>query len=336
MKFMRRANPLIVVLALTLATLCEFAVSQTSHANYGILRSTDSGKNWKQVFRNDFDTDHLVIDKDGHILACTMIVTSNRMFSELYASSLGGDTWKRVVLPGATSKNDLIFDLLATPDGSVLVLLKGRILRTGDGGLTWTVMASTLPADLSSLKLGPNHSLLGFSKDGLYQSLDDGASWHSLGFEGQMLNGGITLSDGTILVTFQCKLFATSLSQDGSSEWLLPEDDCPNSSQLASDARGNLFANTPHGILKSDLTGKIWHKVLPFEDRVMPFGIAVAPDSDVYAVILKGISSPTLFHSKDEGTTWQAVQKLGPGVTVSQFAFASNGTVYVGLNSFGD
>jgi hypothetical protein len=184
MKFMRRATPFIVVLALTLNMPCEFAISQASHANCRILRSTDSGKNWKQVFRNDFDIDHLVIDRNGHILASTMIVTSNRMFSELYASRLGTDAWKRVVLPGIDSKSELIFDLLATPGGSVFALLKGRILRTGDGGPTWTVVASTLPADLRSLKLGPNRSLLGFSKDGLYQPVDDGKSWHSLGFEG--------------------------------------------------------------------------------------------------------------------------------------------------------
>lgn len=35
---------------------------------------------------SDFDADHLVIDKSGHILATTIMVTANKMFSELYAS----------------------------------------------------------------------------------------------------------------------------------------------------------------------------------------------------------------------------------------------------------
>jgi len=178
--------------------------------------------------------------------------------------------------------------------------------------------------------------MLGISKDGLYQSTDGGKSWHSLGFEDQLLDGGITLPNGTTLVTLRCKLLAVSLPQDIPSEWLLPEDDCPNSGQIASDARGFLFANTPHGVLKSDLTGKKWNKVLAFDNQVMPYGIAVSPNGDIYAVILKGISNPTLFRSNDGGETWQAVQKLGRGVTVSQFAFASDGTVYAGLTSFGD
>jgi photosystem II stability/assembly factor-like uncharacterized protein len=332
----RRATHYIAVLALTVPLLCGIAASQALHPSYGILRSTDNGKSWKQGFRGDFDADHLVIDKSGHILATTMIVTPNKMFSELYASHEGSETWKRVTLPRIAPNGDLVLDLLATPDGSLFALLNKGILRTDDGGSTWTVAATTLPVDFRSLRLGPNHSLLGFSPDGLYQSTDGGKSWQSQGFEDQELDGGITLPNSTVLVTFKCRIFAASLSQDSSSEWPHSEDDCPNSNKLASDAHGLLFANTPHGILKSDVAGKTWKKVLAFKDRVDPFGIAVSPDGDVYAVILKGISSPTLYHSADAGETWQVVQKLGPGVTISQFAFAPDGTVYAGLTSFGD
>jgi photosystem II stability/assembly factor-like uncharacterized protein len=336
MEYIRGATHYITALALTLPLLCGLAASQTLHPSYGVLRSTDNGRSWKQGFRGDFDADHLVIDKSGHILATTMIVTPNKMFSELYASDEDSETWKRVILPKIGANGYLVLDLLATPDGSIFALLPRKILKTDDGGNTWTVVTTTLPVDFGSLKLGPDHSLLGFSKDGLYQSTDGGKNWHSLGFENQELNGGITLRDGTILVSSRCKLFATSLLQDRSREWVLPEDDCPNSNGLASDAHGLLFANTPHGVLKSDLNGKTWKRVLAFKERVMPFGIAVSPGGDVYAVILKGGSSPTLFHSTNAGETWQEVRKLAPGATISQFAFAPNGTVYAGLTSFGD
>jgi photosystem II stability/assembly factor-like uncharacterized protein len=310
-----RATHYISLLALTLPLLCGIAASQTLHSSYGILRSTDNGKSWKQGFRGDFDADHLVIDKSGHILATTMIVTPNRMFSELYASHEGSESWKRVTLPRISPNGDLILDLLATPDGSIFALLNKGILRTVDGGSTWTVAATTMPVAFRSLRLGPNQSLLGFAPDGLYQSTDGGKNWQSQGFEGQELDGGITLPESTVLVTFQCRMFVASLSQARSSEWLHSEDDCPNSHLLASNARGPLFANTPHGVLKFDMAGKTWKKVLAFKDRVEPIGIAVSPDGDVYAVILKGGSCPTLFRSTDAGETWQAVKKLGPGVT---------------------
>jgi len=331
-----RATHYLAVFALTLPLFCGIAASQALHPSYGILRSTDNGKSWKQGFRGDFDADHLVIDKSGHILAVTTTVTPSRMFSELYASHEGSEIWKRVTLPRISPSGDLVMDLLSTPDGSIFALLDKGILRTDDGGNTWTVAATTLPVGLRSLRLGPNDSLLGFSPDGLYESGDGGKNWQSQGFKNQELDGGITLPDGTVLVTFKCRLFAASLSHDRSSEWPHFEDDCPNSKQFAADAHGPLFANTPNGILKFDPAGKTWKKVLAFKDMVAPLGIAVSPGGDVYAVILKGISRPTLFHSADAGETWQAIQKLGPGVTISQFAFASDGTVYVGLTSFGD
>ena len=332
-----RATHRITVLVSMLAILCGIAGSRSSRGQYGILRSTDNGSTWKQVFHGNFDVDHLVIDRGGYILASTMIVTSHKMFSELYASRLDTDVWRRIVLPGDASRSELIFDLIATPDGSVFALLKGTILRTDDGGVTWSIVASTLPADFTSLKVGPNHSLLAISKDGLYQSADVGKSWHSLGFEDQMPDGGTTLSDGTILVTSSCKLFATSLSQDHASEWFLPrEDDCPNVRELASDARGHLFANTRRGIFRSVVTGKTWKKVLGFKEEVIPFGITVAPDGDVFALVLEGDSSPTLFRSIDAGETWLAVRRFGSGTSISQFAFASNGVVYAALTSFGD
>lgn len=336
MKLMLRATHRSARLALTLTLLCCIASPQPSHANFGILRSTDDGKSWKQVFRGDFDVDHLAIDEDGRILASTMIVTPHRIFSELYASLAGSDSWNKLTPPGIGPKGGLILDLLATPDGSVFALLQRRILRTDDGGTTWTVVPSTPPAIPRSLKLGPDNSLLGFTDAGLYQSTDKGKSWHSIGFEDQRLDGGLTLSDGTILVTFQCKLFAASVPQDRSFEWSVPEDACPNSDQFASDTQGLLFANTPGGVLKSDATGKTWKKVLAFKNEVVPLGIAVAPGGEVLAVVLKEASSPTLFRSTDNGETWQMVQELGPGITVSQFAFAPNGTVYAGLTSLGD
>ena len=103
MNIMRRAIPLIVVLALTLLSGRGIAFSQTSDAFYGILRSTDSGKSWKQVFRGDLDIDHLVIDKGGNILASTMNVKSSSMFSELYVCHPGTGEWKKVDLPATAT-----------------------------------------------------------------------------------------------------------------------------------------------------------------------------------------------------------------------------------------
>jgi hypothetical protein len=335
-KCVSRATHCIVVLALALPLFCGIAASQTFQPSYGILRSTNNGKNWTQSFRGNFDVDHLVIDKSGHILAAMMIANHNKVFSELYTSYPGSETWKKVTWPRISPDGDLVRDLLATPDGSIFVLLKKRILRTDDGGSKWTVVATTLPVDFRSLCLGPNGSLLGFSPVGLYASTDGGKNWRSEGFEDQDLDGGITLPDSTVLVTLKCRLIAVSLSKNLSSELTDSEDNCPNSNQFASDAHGLLFANSPHGILRSDVAGKAWKKVLAFKDRVAPFGIAVSPNGDVYAVILEGVSSPVLFHSADAGETWQVVQKLGRGVTISQFAFAADGTVYAGLISFGD
>jgi photosystem II stability/assembly factor-like uncharacterized protein len=336
MKVICRAISCTALLFLTLTLTTGVAFSQSLRAGYGVLRSTDNGKSWKQVFLSNFDADHLVIDKDCNLLASTMIVSSKKMLSELYSFDRASGAWQKLVLPDIDSKGVLISDLLATPAGPVFALVDRKILRTDDGGKTWTISTSSLPAKFRSLQSGPNQLLLGFTSDGLYQSRDEGKSWHLLGFEGQELDGGITLRDGRVVVPLQCKLFVLPVAPEPSYELSLPDKSCRNSNLVASDARGVLFANTSGGVFKSDATGKAWKKTLAFKEGVEPFEIAVAPDGGVFAVVLTGISNPTLFHSTDAGETWQMVRRLGPGVTISQFAFAPDGTIYAGLTSFGD
>ncbi len=343
MKISRCELHCVVVVILAFVLFCGIAISQTLHPSYGILRSTDNGKTWTHIFRNDLDIDHLVIDKNGHILAETMIATAKEMRFELYASSLGSEGWKKIALLGADPKGEPIEDMLATPDGSIFILLKDRILKTNDGGSTWTVVTSTLPRGFRALKLGPDQSLLGLAEDvmfqsngGLFQSTDNGKTWHSLGFADKRLDGAVTLLDGRILVSFRCKLFAVSARQEISSEWSIPEDGCPNVDQFTTGVRGLLFDSTSHGILKTDVAVKNWKKVLANDKEVDPMQISITPDGDLFAVILEGIDNPTLFRSSDAGETWQAIRKLGYGVTVSQFAFAPGGIVYAGLTSFGD
>jgi hypothetical protein len=326
----------IALFFLTPAVLCGMGSSQAKETSFGILSSTDNGKNWKQVFRGDVIVDHLAIDGQGRIIASSMIVTPKIIGSEIYISGPAPEQWRKVSLPGIDTHDSLIYDLLTDTDGSVLALLKGKILRTDDGGVKWTVVASALPASFISFMPGPDSSLLASPSQGIYQSRDKGKNWQSLGFDDQKISSKTALRNSSVLLSLNCRLLVYSIAQERSSELFIPEESCPGYEEFAADSKGSLFANTSHGILKSDAVGKHWEKVLSFREEVSPSGIGAAPNGNLFALILIGTSRITLFRSGDAGMTWEAVRKLGAGVNISQFAYSPDGTIYAGLTSFGD
>ncbi len=333
---MRNAFIRVTLLFLTLAIMYRMGISQSTETDFGILRSMDNGKSWKQVFRGNLTVDNLAIDGHGRILASSMIDKPKGIDSELYVSGPTPEQWRKVLLPGIDPHHSMIYDLITAPDGSVLALLKGKIFRTDDGGITWTVIAPTLPANFVSFMTGPNLSLLAFPSQGVYQSIDNGENWHFSGWDDQKMIGKTLLGDGSFLISSDCKLYTDSISQEHPSELFIPEDSCPGYDEFAADAKGSIYANTSHGVFKSDAAGKHWEKVLTFQKEVSPFGIEVAPNGDLFALDLIGISRITLFRSEDAGLTWKMIQKLSAGVTISKFAYSPNGAIYAGLTSFGD
>jgi len=102
------------------------------------------------------------------------------------ASADSGATWKApFVSPGACA-------LTVGPGGgnAVLALESGALIRTADGGTSWTAAAAPLPAENGSLAASATALYFTNLNDlSLYRSTDHGDSWDPLGTAPGMVNG---------------------------------------------------------------------------------------------------------------------------------------------------
>jgi photosystem II stability/assembly factor-like uncharacterized protein len=163
-----------------------------------ILRSTDGGTSWHQVYAvsslhtTGGITALVQAPSDGHVFYAGHDVYHGGV---LLRSEDGGETWRALPMPD----EPLFFPvaLAAAPDDTrvVSVALQAptgagvRLYRSGDGGQTWAKVGTGLPdgaASASALAIDPSdrHRLflaIQGPSAGVYASGDDGSSWARLG-----------------------------------------------------------------------------------------------------------------------------------------------------------
>lgn len=199
--------------AISASTAWVTAYSTNSAAVLGgVWKTINGGTSWiKQttaLFNNTADSfTNLVYFWDANNGFCQGDPTGG--YFELYTTTNGGTTWTRVPsanIPaplageyGYVHNYDVIGDIIWYGTN------KGRIYKSTDKGLNWTVAQSpltdfggTAASGKYSFKDASNGLLLGSdSTPSLYKTTDGGATWTSVAFVGVMGNNDLAYIPGT-------------------------------------------------------------------------------------------------------------------------------------------
>jgi photosystem II stability/assembly factor-like uncharacterized protein len=244
-----------------------------------IERSDDGGQTWTYLagMPAGFEITALAVSpdfaNDGIVL-----VGGNYAARQLLRSGDRGQTWQTVFdgssVGGAADIGVITFSPNFAGDQTAYAWLQyGGLLRSTNGGQTWTLGSTDKSGDLAqTLALSPDglRLYLGTLYGGLYVSEDAGQSWSDLG-------GNIP----------------------GQHTW---------SSALAFDPANTLFLGTDVGVFRSSDGGQSWASAssgLPVDPNLgTPAGVRALAfhDNHLYAALTQG----GLYVSDDQGQSWRS------------------------------
>jgi photosystem II stability/assembly factor-like uncharacterized protein len=253
----------------------------------------------------------------GHVIALAQAASAPKVFyagtdvAGIFRSDDGGETWsaRNQSLTGrelAIGGVEVAAGLAVAPSDPNLVyaMSESGLLRSRDGGNTWTLLGAA-PA-LNRLSFRLSGSLLGAAGDGLYESGDEGDSWTLLAFEGQYVSSALEDSRGrhTFFATVEPVDGLRSRvwkSTDGGASWQIKFAAEDNFDQLTLDPSrpGTLYMLGNLDMYRSVDEGETWEPLLASQG-FGPVAIAVSANGILYAAVYAfGVA-----HSLDGGETW--------------------------------
>jgi photosystem II stability/assembly factor-like uncharacterized protein len=199
---------------------------------YSTFKTPDGGASWKLVL------DYLHVDVLQIVAAPSDLATiylkglhPGGAIQEIYRSTDNGETWEQRAAFDPAS-NCGLEDLAVAPSSAmVLYLATGRfnaatsgcersVIRSGDGGATWTAADAGLP-DLGVVPLAvdpadPGRVYAGTAGDGVWKSADGGQSWSRAGLAGQSVFVLLAAAPDRVYAVAGNRVFR---SDDGGATW---------------------------------------------------------------------------------------------------------------------
>ena len=250
-----------------------------------------------------------------------------------------------VVAPGVASAHaphDDIGQVLASPayasDRTAFTISRGYLLRSSDGGSTWTQIVNGLdrprPNQIAIAPSDPQVMYLAAPAGGVYRSVDQGWSWTrtSTPVEARSIarlavspaSSDVAFAAGTTAGLFRTTNGGTSWTAVGSFARLTAVV-FSGSRLVVSDANGAVYGSTDNGATWVPSTGTVPGDAVTTAAALAP----PATDGSVFVGTLGG----RLFRSTDHGVSFAAV---GSGLPVEQITgialssdYATDGTLWL-------
>lgn len=209
-------------------------------------------------------------------------------------------------------------------DGNTVYIsaASGGVWKTTNGGTTWMPLTDELPttnggaicldpADSNTIYYGTGEWQQGSQGDGVYRSVDAGASWVRIATTSQTGGqiSGIAVAPGNPALIHVTSSAGYSRSTNGGGTWSKPMTvDCSALAIHPTDANIVYAARTTGGIYKSINGGSAFTKLstgLPatgFNRIVM--SISKSNPAVLYAAFINGSNMTGLYRTADSGATW--------------------------------
>jgi photosystem II stability/assembly factor-like uncharacterized protein len=274
-----------------------------------LCRSTDGGATWKALVPAEF----VVIDPRRP-------ATIYAGGSNLLRSTDAGSSWIDITPRLAAGETPFFTTLAVAPGGVLLAADQGRLLRSTDGGGTWSVAAEGTPT-LRAILVDPVDPRRAYflSDDALFKSDDGGAHWTLAGQPENSGTGfygaGFALAPSTpktlyVLEAGDDRVFR---SDDGAATWRrvgsAPSMNFPLRLLVDPRSPDRLYVAGGAGVSASEDGGRSWRRTttgLPRGSDGQPlavFSLAQAPSRP--DTLFAGTQSWGVAQSQNAGARWR-------------------------------
>lgn len=345
----------------------EIPAGQFTTSRGKIYKTIDGGLNWNEVLDSDALVRTIIIDPTNTdiVYAATGIFDRDNIKEEgIWKSTNAGQSWFHINT-GITNKT--IGHIEMHPNNSNILLAvagrlwefgggdeRGEILRTTNGGQTWTQqLGGVAGRPFSYVEFDENNinNVYAAAADrGFYKSTDGGLNWFQTTYNPPYYNPAHIISiathkqkkDWVITNGYGGGVF---LSTDGANTWKAQSygyTGCEITGlALAQDDPLKIYAVARSSIFKSTNGGNIWNGIgnMTLSFNNIPIGptemrsVAVNPSNS--KLVLTGANIGDMYRSTDEGQTWTKVFDNHTNLdVVNQIAYSSSNTniVYAGMS----
>ena len=257
---------------------------------YGnVLYTIDGGKNWAKLFNNCIE--FFFINKNYS--------WSTVNLNNIFFSNTG---WKNYFSQTSSVSHQLLEDIAIQDSNNIFICGTKEILRTGNGGRSWSILYTDSTKEFSTLKIKNKKEIWAVGSGGtITYSLDNGNSWQEHKLPASWL-GDICFIDslkGFAVGTkyFNGKIFRTS---DGGKSWdtltNIPDADDFDKIQFSNDSLGWMSSN--NGIYQSEDGGKSWN--------LLKAGFYLSLETYNHSIWTSAVNQ--IVFSTDFGSTWNNIQ----------------------------
>lgn len=244
-----------------------------------------------------------------------------------FVSEDGGASWSPIATPHPVLTIHADGDLVLAGSG-----LAFGVLRSTDGGASWTVINAGLPFGfLAPLAALDGQYFIG-SNQGLFRSIDLGLTWSPVVGLGSVGVEELAVVDGVIVVTTASG--SLLYSSDGGATWLSGGDGLPDETlslqDLAPYDKG-LLAATRTGVYRTPDPAAAWSA---WNDGLVTTTVTdlVGTATELFALtaMARGV-----WHSADAGQSWSLSDEGLPAITPESLLVVDDSTLLLGTHGQG-